>query len=468
MPGFGTYYWRVNTDLTQTNLQEFTIGENKNPVLSSPPSGSTLIVKDYKIIFPSEKLEAVDTKPVGTEFEFTWDNSEFSEVALEFSSDKDFKNPKEIKFSQKLKEHFAKLKNLPSGDYFWRVRGIDSRHSENLASVPFQIKIMAEIIKTDVVGPSVSDADKRIEMRPIPGRSPSSVGKWFKPFDLSGKGRPYLEWNSVGENAIYNLVISKDKEGKNIVLRKDVKENIFNWEDMKPGYYYYSVNAKESTLTKASKKSFGSLMVSVPPPTPMPVNLKKEKVLTDVEMSAPLPKAKMSWSPAPLAENYRIEVANDKNFSKPKFFKSAQTSAMHSVEGNGKYYWRVTALDENNNPISEMGPVSEFDFERSFGLYAPVGSNPKFDSSMVFLSKKSSHLVLGWKKVEGATQYEFELSLDSDFRSSYYKGKSKALKEYLPIELPAGKNFWRVRAVNEKYQSDWSDANPFVVSYGKN
>lgn len=466
VPGFGTYYWRVNTDLAQTNIQEFTIGENKNPILVAPPSGSTLIVKDYKIILPTEKLEDVDTKPIGSEFEFKWDGSEFSAVVLEFSAKKDFKNPQEIKLQQKFKENFAKLKTLPPGDYFWRVRGEDSRHSENLASQPFQIKILPEIVKTDVAGPAVSDADKRIEMRPLPGRSPSSVGKWFKPFDLSGQGKPYLEWDSVGEKAVYKLVISKDKGGKNVVLNKDVTKNTYDWEDMKPGYYYWAVNAKESTLTKASTKAFGSLKVTVPPPNPLPVNVKKERVLTDEQMKAPFPKAKMSWTASPLAESYRVEVATDKKFSKPKLFKSDQTSAMHKVESSGDYFWRVTALDKSNNPVSDVGPVSEFNFDRSFGLYPPVSSNPKFDSSMVFLSKKSSHLVLGWQKVDGATRYEFELSLDSDFKTSYYKGKSKSLKEYLPIELPAGKNFWRVRAINEKYQSEWSDASPFVVSYG--
>lgn len=468
IPDFGTYYWRISTALAKTNAQEFTVLENKNPIVISPPSGSTLIVKDYKVILPTEKLEVVDTKPIGTDFEFAWDNSEFAEVILEFSANKDFKNPKEIKFSQRSKEKIVKLKTLPAGDYFWRVRGEDARHSQNLASSPFQIKVLSEIIKTDVKGPSVAVADKNIEMRPLPGRSPSSVGKWFKPFDLSGQGKPYLEWKPVGEKAVYNLVISKDREGKNVVLKKDVTESIYDWESMTPGYYYWAVNAKESTLTKASTKSVGTLRVTVPPPTPLPMDLKKEKVLTDEQMKAAFPKAKMSWGASPLAENYRIEVAPDKSFSKSKLFKSNNTSAMHKVEGRGKYYWRVTALDKNNNPISELSPISEFNFDRSFGLYSPVGSNPKFDSSMIFLSKKSSHVVLGWQKVDGATQYEFELSLDTDFKTKYYTGKSKSLKEYLAIELPPGKNFWRVRAINEKYQSDWSDPSPFVVSYGKN
>ncbi len=465
VPAFGKYFWRVRTALLQSNIQDFTVDENKNPVAVFPPPGSTLILKDFKIILLTEKMDSVDTKPTAAAFEFKWEHSDFAEVWLELSSKADFK---EIKFQQKLKENSLKLTQLPAGEFFWRVRGEDPRHAENLASLPVNIKIIPEVIKANVIAPQLTEADKMIEMRPIPGRSPSAVGeKWFKPIDLSGKNRPYLEWNAGGDKAVYSLVISKDKEGNQVVLKKDVTQNRFDWDTMKPGFYYWSVNTRESTLVKESSKSVGTLKVTVPPPVPTGVSLKKEKVLTEEQMKAVGPKAKLSWTKAPLAQSYRVEISRDKNFTKPQRFKSREESAMHAVEGNGTYFYRITALDENSVTISEPGPISEFSFERSFGLYPPVGSTPKFDSSMVFLSKNSSHLVLGWQKVEGATQYEFELSMDSEFKNTYYKGKSKALKEYLPIELPAGKNFWRVRAVSDKYQSDWSDPNPFLVSYGK-
>jgi hypothetical protein len=468
VPSLGKYYWRIKTALAAPPAQEFTLIENRNPVALLPAANTTLILKDFKVILPEEKMEIVDSKPKGTDFEFKWETGEFAESIIEFSTKSDFKDPKEIKFSIRVKEGPAKLKELPAGDFFWRVRGEDNRHSENLASAALPIKILADIVKTNVTAPELANAEKKIEMRPIAGRSPSSTGRWFKPYDLSGNGRPYLEWNSIGDKAKYNLVISKDQDGKNVVVKKEVNENKFDWQDMKPGNYFWFVSAAESTLTKEGSKAVGTLKVTVPSPAPQAVSLKKEKVLTDDQMKASGPKAKLSWSPSPMAANYRVEISKDKSFAKAKPFKSKETAAMHTVEGSGTYYWRVTALDKESNAISEPGIFSEFTFDRSLGLYPPVSANPKFDSSMVFLSKKASHLVLGWQKVEGATQYEYEVSLDPSFKTPYKKGKSKALKEYLEIELPAGKNFWRVRAINDKYQSEWSEPSPFLVSYGNN
>lgn len=465
VPEFGRYHWRVNTPLSQSLVQEFSVLENKNPVAQFPPANSTLIIKEFKVILPEEKLEDVATKPVGLGFEFKWDSSEFAESMLELSSTQDFK---EIAWRKKFLGSTATISDLPAGNFFWRVRGEDQRHSENLISNVLPLKILPEIIKTKVEAPKLSEADKRFEMRPLPGRKPSSIGNdWYKPYDLSGRNRPFLEWKSLGEKATYNLVISRDPEGKNIVLKKDVDENMFKWVDMKPGFYYWAVNAKESTLTKEGSKSFGTLKVTVPPPQLESVSVKNEKVLTDDQMTAPGPKANLRWSKSPLAQNYRIEVASDKTFTKAKRFKSGDENLSHRLDGSGTFFWRVTALGSAGEDISEAGAPSEFTFNRDFGLYTPVIASPKFDSSMVFLSKKASHLVLGWQRVDGATQYEFELSLDNTFKTTYYKGKSKAIKEYLPIELPAGKNFWRIRAISDKYQSEWSEPNPFVVSYGK-
>lgn len=92
--------------------------------------------------------------------------------------------------------------------------------------------------------------------------------------------------------------------------------------------------------------------------------------------------------------------------------------------------------------------------------------SPAFDSSMVFLSKGASHVVLVWKKVSEAEYYELEMSDSVGFSKPYYANRSASDREYVQRVLPVGKNYWRIRAVNNKYQSDWTQPIPFDVSYG--
>lgn len=470
---FGTYYWRLTASTGKgessysvtTEPHEFTILENKSPVALFPPAETTLIVKGRKLLLPGESLELAETKPEAEFFTFKWDKSNFAKVVFEISPTPEFKD---IRFSQSTLDSEIKISNLPAQEGYWRVRGEDERHSKSLASTPIKLKVLSEIIKTEVSAPTISKADKQIEMRPRGNRLPSAIDRdWYKPFDLSGQNRPFIEWEKIPGAKKYNVAIAKDRSFKFVVQTASVEENIYRWPEMKPGFYYWSVNATESALSKEGAKAYGTVQIFVPPPLLDQVNLKKEKVLTEKEMAAAMPRVKLKWRPSPLAKSYRVEIAKDQKFTNPQKFKSHNESLSHAIKENGDYFWHVTALDSEDKEISVFSEPSKFSFERTYGLYTPAALNPKFDSSMVFMSKKASHVVLGWQKIKGAAKYEFELSQDSDFKKPYYKGSSSALKEYLPIELPSGKNYWRVRAVNEKYQSDWVEPSPFVVSYGK-
>ena len=93
-------------------------------------------------------------------------------------------------------------------------------------------------------------------------------------------------------------------------------------------------------------------------------------------------------------------------------------------------------------------------------------SPPDGSSGMgTVLSEAVSDLSLDWEPLDGATTYQWQLDIDTDFSTipAGFEGISRASGARLPELMPATTYYWRVR-VSEPILSPWSDKWSFTTA----
>lgn len=471
----GDFFWRITgldkqktgdgfvyKKVVSSEVFNFFVGDNQAPQLVSPANGTTVVTSIARIFAPGEKIVAGGGVPFTAAnggVLFAWKNNGFSNTIIEVSKKIDFK---EIEFSKLLSNEIeiAQFSDIADDKYFWRVRSDDQKSGrENQTSQVFNVQILKNIPVEPLQAPNTKNITKRIELEPIGNNSYQAV-------DLSGKGKPYLDWTPSKNATGYQVTLSTAPTMDKIVAEAKVSEPKFDWKEIKPGRYFWNVKAESDRMPSSVSGEPGQLIVTVAAPKVEPVKSVFEKVDSDEALNAPIPPFNLKWEPTQMTARYLVEVADNSEFKNAKKIKSKDEKIKFEVPKIGEYFWRVTSLDEADREVSSVSSTQSFQFNRKMGLKTPQIMSPAFDSSMVFLSKSASHVVLVWKKVNKADYYEFELSDDEKFTKPYFKQKSSSNKEYVQLELPNGKNYWRIRAVNKRFKSDWTNPIPFVVSYG--
>ncbi|MDZ4661426.1 MAG: FecR family protein [Pseudomonadota bacterium] len=470
----GDFYWRINgidkqsgkegfeyRKVVSSEVFRFSTDENLAPQPVFPPTGSTVITSMPRVFSSIEKvMEGGGSAPPDSKgLKFLWNNNGFKNVIFELSKTNDFSN---LEMSVLLGSSGEQLKfpELSDGKYFWRVKSNEpTGERENLTSRISEVQILKEIPTEPLAAPEPKDITKRIELQP------SGTGS-FIAIDLNGKNKPYLDWKASKNANAYHVMVSSDKAMTRVVTASKVTETKFDWKEIKPGKFFWQVKAESERMPSSLPSAPGQLIVTVSSPKVEGVRNVEEKVTSNEEMNAPIPPVNLKWNLTPLTAKYLIEVADNEGFQGAKKIKSREEKIKYELLKTGQYFWRVTALDEFDREISSVSPPQSFQYQRKMGLKTPPFMSPAFDSSMVFLSKGASHVVLVWKKVSEAEYYELEMSDSVGFSKPYYANRSASDREYVQRVLPVGKNYWRIRAVNNKYQSDWTQPIPFDVSYG--
>lgn len=119
------------------------------------------------------------------------------------------------------------------------------------------------------------------------------------------------------------------------------------------------------------------------------------------------------------------------------------------------YFWKVRAL--NNNDTSGWSDLFKFRTLDSLQLDIPANN----------LVNAQINVKIGWKKVTGATKYDYELSTTPDFNDPLRYATEQTV--LIPEGLTFGtKYYWRVRARHESDTTSWGDSRNFtVIEYPK-
>lgn len=126
----------------------------------------------------------------------------------------------------------------------------------------------------------------------------------------------------------------------------------------------------------------------------------------------------LDWDPVPGAKYYELEVDDDFDFSTPV---TGVPEEIYSTRfspkvtfGNDQYYWRVRAVDLDNNPTDwvHLAPDVHYAFDRVWRDVPELVHPYDASGDIQFVE---NDLYYEWEPVPHATQYEVWLSTDPNF-----------------------------------------------------
>jgi len=211
--------------------------------------------------------------------------------------------------------------------------------------------------------------------------------------------------------------------------------------------YYWRVRAIQPVISPWSDiRSFDTLKLNAPT-----LSLPSSSGTCSVE---PV----FKWSACTGAEQYDLLVSLNEDFSNPVIDRICSTNVWQcdiALNYDSSYYWKVRAV--SGEVKSEWSAASLFTTEAeptptpAPELDIPVPSQPKFDST------SSLTPVFRWSVSEGAEQYELQVSTSADFSNIIIDNLSSTnFYECATVLSYDTRYYWKVRALSEAAQSNWS------------
>jgi len=165
-----------------------------------------------------------------------------------------------------------------------------------------------------------------------------------------------------------------------------------------------------------------------------------------------------NWTVSALASSFYLEVATDSAFQQVEYVAYGLTDDSLSIthlQGQTTYFWRLAA----QNPAGQSAFSETFHFTTAFPL-APILASPADGLSDVPLDT-----VLSWYKNEVATSYRIQLAQASTFTEALMTLDTVVTDTFVVVKNLEPFNrkwyYWRVKAMNEYGQSDWSETFMF-------
>lgn len=293
-------------------------------------------------------------------------------------------------------------------------------------------------------------------------RSPSGV--WDNLYEVSsesGSTRPIVILNEL--NGKLKVIYVSEEGGGNILYRESATSNISfgSTQILMDGFYSNPTSTKNnydseivilaSDATSASNTSFVGVLASDSSPTIVlpdtPVLLSPANLANDVALNPVL-----TWSNSSNTTSYQVQVSDVSDFSSIIFDQSNVTSTSVQPGGlsnNTLYYWRVRSVNSFGS--------SAWSSVWSFSTISGIPSVPTLLNPVNLATEVDLNPLLSWYASTSASYYEVQVSLSSDFSSTVIDQTNLiATSVQLSELLNNTKYYWRVRAINLEYSSEWS------------
>lgn len=206
--------------------------------------------------------------------------------------------------AQRFKQPVAKFDDLPDGDYFLAVSGIDDAGLEGRRQVvPF-----------------------RLSARPVP-----PIAVWFGSDDVPPSE---LRWTHAPHASAYRFQLATSADFSKPLRDERIEATRVNIRSLPPGRYYWRVASLDAQGREGAFGGTQSLVLSLPPER------------SDVQwLTRPAPSVHFAWR-ADTTDAYRFELARDAAFSTPVIDRRthAPDITLPALPA-GTYHVRVTALD---------------------------------------------------------------------------------------------------------------------------
>jgi len=198
-------------------------------------------------------------------------------------------------------------------------------------------------------------------LKPINLTSPKN-GTVISGLDALKKGIMF-NWNSEEDLKSSNLIISKDKHGKDIVVKKENPLNFEKVMKLKDGIYYYNIIGITSGGFEISGKEPIKFIVSPIPLLPKPAETQpKNNGVIDFDYLKTQKAIILEWSRVPGATEYEIKVFKASDNKLVYQMKSIKDTKIKIVDlklfSRGDFRWeiKVKSIDKSIN-IEQDGEV---------------------------------------------------------------------------------------------------------------
>ena len=320
---------------------------------------------------------------------------------------------------------------LPPGSYYWRVRASDAAGNWGEWSEHQVVTILLGIpTRPDLLLPAKKS--------------------------FTNDSTPELSWNYVEFGVVYRVQISNSSRFKTILQDMTLPADELSCitEALEDGKYYwhvmaYNANMEQGTWSRASYFTIDTVEPTAP------------------RLSAPTDNAVVrgnpifTWGSVKGAVNYQIQMDDTLDFSSPVQASTLKVRRYQfsALPDPGVYYWRVRAQDSAGN-------WSAWQTYRTVTIMLEIPGKPQLISPTNQSSLDDETPDLTWDAVPYGIYYEVQVDDSSGFGSPEQEAAlAPDTLTYTTDLLPAGKYYWRVRAVNANGEKGtWSAAWYFKIN----
>jgi hypothetical protein len=255
-----------------------------------------------------------------------------------------------------------------------------------------------------------------------------------------------LTWNASNDADTYQCQVATDFQFNNIIVDdstlSSTSKSIYGLTNNI--LYYWKVRAKNISGYSQWSEIWNFTTINLPPPSKPalyePINGAKDQG----------PYIFMSWEYFS-GSSYRLQIAKDINFISMVYDSSNISNSAISLsqfEYSTTFYWHVGATNSGGTgPWSDTWSFSTLDMIPMM----PTLSNPPNGSI-----NEPVNTILRWSKSQYAAQYHLQISSNLSMVPVYFE--SDQLEDtFYQCNLQNGViYYWRVRSLNDTYNSSWT------------
>ena len=172
---------------------------------------------------------------------------------------------------------------------------------------------------------------------------------------------------------------------------------------------------------------------------------------------------KFQWNPIDSAQYYNLEIADDSDFRNVHFEInniSASEITISNLDEGAQYYWRVIS----HNKLGSITISNTYNFSTHPGLPdLPVALSPANNARNV-----DTQVSFSWESAINTEFYHLEIATDKNFKNLFYSEDTLTVNKIKLKNIGEGrKYYWRVRALNNYGNSNFTDENKFTVKVNK-
>ncbi len=403
----GTYYWRVKAVDIHDNASTWSSKDSFYVDTTAPdvPSGLTGVVASDNVSL--DWTDSVDNLS-GTK-----------EYVVEYANNEAFTSS----VFQVVSDSTLDLTDFPDGIYYWRVKAIDNNDNASAWSVTntFVVDVTAPDIPALL---SLTVAGNNVDL------------DWSDSIDnITGTNEYIVEYTTAADFTAATGISTAASD--------------LNLIDLVDGVYHWRVKSVDVNGNASAWISGADFTIDITAPE-SPASLVASVTDNDVDLDWTDSVDNLSGT-----KEYVVEYANNEAFTSSVFQVVSDSNLYLSSLADGIYYWRVKAIDNNDNASARSdGDCFIVDITEPS---APTGLAGSVNNDSAFLDWNDSG-----DDVSGLKEYIVEYADNDQLTGAV--SQTVLTSELNISNLVDGTYYWRVKAVdNNDNQSDWSIIDYFIV-----